>query len=1013
MKKKTCPKPIFKIFKILFIFSFLCTAFFKNYFENIKFPKKPQLTYAASNTFTTSGSWLTPTGIYTIDVECWGGGGAGGGITTNRRIGRGGGGAGGQYASISNTSCIPGTSYNIVVGAGGTGSFISGQAGEDSTFNGNVVIAKGGAGGQSYESGYQPGVGTTSGGAGDVVYAGGSGSAGGTGSTGGAGGGGAGSSGAGGNASGNTAGTGTSTGGGNGGAGLTTSSSGNPGSIYGGAGGAGASTVANKTTNYSGANGAPGQCIVTFTDTFAPSILQTYYSPTWYFATNPYNVSNSRIDMSAETGYDYSTPIEFIFTLDNSSCPSGYAGTGGTSSSWQTSTSYSDTGLDVNKCYGYTIQSRDSSSPINTGTASAISFVFTSANTPGTPTLSNPTLYTLDIDNDSNGNPTTGPDTKYAIQVTYANPADSSWESKWVAANGYRSDFEVWLTDSEVDNITMQDLQKGTEYGVSVKARNEDGDETSLSSEGRGTTDQMQTSANFLTSGTWTVPDGVNAADVECWGGGGGGGGSTANTTYGGGGGGGGAYSKGTNILVAPGEKYQVIIGLGGSGGTPASSGNPGGNTTFDTDVVIALGGEGGGVGGSSAGIAGEGGSADNSTGDTVNNGGNGASGLNLLGGGGGEGSGSNLDGYSATGQTGGSGTDGGNGGNGGNSNSNGTSGSAPGGGGGGAGNGSAVTGFTGGSGAKGRCLITYKERVDGTLSCKTTTSCTSGVVVYRMSDLTNAHAELPSQSNYSQMICCTGVPGLLNSCNGNYKTVLKFSSITNAHVEKNTQENYPEQACLQVPENGVLEIGYKADNCDGYDTILGSISSITNAHVGDKDAYPLKVCATGLVAGTITFSISNNTLGFGILSAYNPKFATSNGQGSENEISGNKITASTNGTGGYTIYVQGDTLKSNSNPEFSISAIGETPALPIAGSEQFGIRVSSSGGNGGAFYPYNDSVLYAYYASSSTADDIAGDLDGDDIPTEFPIYYLSNISGGTEVSDYSTNLTFIVVSNF
>lgn len=1014
MKKISCPKSnSIKILLALSLFSFLYTIVFKKYFENIKFPKNPQLTYAASNTFSASGSWLTPTGIYTIDVACWGGGGAGGGITTNRTRGRGGGGAGGQYAARSEISCIPGSYYSIVVGAGGTGSFISGQAGEDSTFDGNVVIAKGGAGGQSYESGYQPGIGTTSGGAGDIVYAGGSGSVGGTGTTGGAGGGGAGSSGAGGNASGNTAGTGTTVDGGDGGAGLTTSANGNPGSTYGGAGGAGASTVANKTKDYSGANGAQGQCIVTFTDTFAPSILQTYYSPTWYFGSNPSNASSSQINMSAETGYDYSTPIEFLFSLNTSSCPSGHTGTGGTSSSWQTSVSYSDSGLDVNKCYGYTVQSRDSATTPNTGTASEIFTLYTSANTPGTPTLSNPTLNTLDLDNDSNGNPTTGPDTKYAVQVTYANPADASWQNKWLAANGYRSDYEVWLTDSELDSITIQDLQQGTEYGVSVKARNEDGDETSLSSEGRGTTDQMQTSATFLTSGTWTVPDGVNAADIECWGGGGGGGGSTANTNYGGGGGGGGSYSKGTNILVSPGEKYQVIIGTGGSGGTPASSGNPGGNTTFNNDVVVALGGEGGGVGNTSAGTAGKGGSADNNTGDTVNNGGNGASGLNLLGGGGGEGAGSNLNGYNATGQTGGSGTDGGNGGNGGNSNSNGTSGSAPGGGGGGAGNGSAVTGFTGGSGAGGKCFITYKERVDGTLSCKTSTSCSSGIVVYRISGNTNAHAELPSQSNYSQMVCCTGVPGLSNQCTGNFETVLKFSSITNAHVEKNTQENYPEQACLQVPENGVLEIGYKADNCDGYDTILGSISSITNAHVGDKDAYPLKICATGLVAGTITFSISNNNLGFGILSAYNPKYATTDGQGSENEIYGNKITASTNGTGGYTIYVQGDTLTSTSNPDFTIDAIGGLPTIPGAGNEQFGIRLSSSGGNGNPLYPYDDSILYAFNATQTTSDAIAEDPDGDDIPTEYSIYYLSNISGGTEVSDYSTSITYIVASNF
>lgn len=1007
MKKKTCLK-----LRHFFIFLFSVSMFFL--LNRFRSENSTRIVYAESNTFTSSGSWYAPTGIFSIDVECWGGGGAGGGFTTNRTRCRGGGGAGGQYAISYDLSCIPGVGYDVYIGSGGTGSSGDGSSGGDSIFGNNDVVAKGGAGGQSYESGYQPGLGSTSGGVGDYVYAGGDGSQGGLRvTTGGAGGGGAGSSGSGGNASGNTAGTGTSTWGGNGGAGLTTSGNGRPGNVYGGGGGAGASTVTYRTTDYNGGNGAQGQCIVTFLDTFAPSILQTYYSPTWFFGSNPSNVSTSQINMTAETGYDYSTPIEFLFSLDTSNCPSGHAGTGGTSSSWQTNTFYSDSGLDVNKCYGYTVQARDSAATPNVGNASEIFTLYTSANIPGTPTLTNPTLYTLDLDNDPNGNPTSDPETKYAAQITYSDPADPTWQDKWIDANGNRADYEVWLTDSEMDSITIQGLQQGTEYGVSVKAKNEDGDETSLSSEARGTTEQLQTSATFITSGTWTAPDGVNAVDIECWGAGGGGGGSTTNTTYGGGGGGGGAYSKGTNIRVTPGNKYQVVIGKGGKGGTAGLDGDSGGDTTFETDVVIALGGEGGTAGGSSSGSAGLGGSADDSTGDTVHSGGNGADGQLLLGGGGGEGSGSNESGHNAVDRIGGTGTNGGNGGNGGNSNSNGTSGSAPGGGGGGAGNGSAVSGFSGGSGANGRCVITYKERVDGTLSCKVATSCSSGISVLRMSGTDNAHAELSSQSNYPYVICCTGVPGLLNQCTGNYATVLKLSSTTNAHVEENTQDNYPEQACLQVPENGIIEIGYKAESCEGYDTILGSISSITNAHIGDADAYPLKICATGLVAGTITFSISNNNLSFGVLSPHNPKYATVNTQGSENETFGNKITASTNGTGGYTIYVQGDTLRSISNPDFTIDAIGGLPAIPGAGAEQFGIRLSSSGGNGAPLYPYDDSILYAFNATQTTPDAIAMDPDGDDIPTEYSIYYLSNISRSTEVSEYSTNLTYIVASNF
>jgi hypothetical protein len=310
-------------------------------------------------------------------------------------------------------------------------------------------------------------------------------------------------------------------------------------------------------------------------------------------------------------------------------------------------------------------------------------------------------------------------------------------------------------------------------------------------------------------------------------------------------------------------------------------------------------------------------------------------------------------------------------------------------------------------------CKISYKERVDGTLSCKITTSCPYGVVVYKLSDLSNAHAELPSQSNYSQMVCCTGVPGLSNQCSGNYQTVLKLSSLTNAHVEKNTQDNYPESACLHVPENGIVEVGYKADDCEGYDTTLGSISSVSNSHVGDADAYPVKICATALVAGTISFNISNNSLGFGTLSTENSRFATNDGYGSEDEFAAHTVSASTNGFGGYTIYVQGPTLTNVSEPTETITSIGEFAAPPLAGTEQFGIRVTALGGNGDSVSPYDDPILYAYGADQFTSDDIANDPDNDDVATVYSLYYLANMSGGTTQGDYSTSLTFIIVSNF
>jgi len=206
------------------------------------------------------------------------------------------------------------------------------------------------------------------------------------------------------------------------------------------------------------------------------------------FATAPANDSASQISMIASTATDSETPpVNYLFTLDNTNCGVN-AGTGGTTSAWQASTSYSDTLLQPNQCYGYTVTARDSVATPNVGTASGISSAYTSANTPGTPTLSAATVSTLSLTNAENSNPAANPTTNFAVQVTTTTPSDATWLNQWVDATGNPSAAAVWLTDAQLDALVLQGLNESTIYGVKVKARNQDNDETPLSAEGQGTT---------------------------------------------------------------------------------------------------------------------------------------------------------------------------------------------------------------------------------------------------------------------------------------------------------------------------------------------------------------------------------------------------------------------------------------------------------------------------------------------------------------------------------------------
>ena len=162
-----------------------------------------------------------------------------------------------------------------------------------------------------------------------------------------------------------------------------------------------------------------------------------------------------------------------------------------------------------------------------------------------------------------------------------------------------------------------------------------------------------------------------------------------------------------------------------------------------------------------------------------------------------------------------------------------------------------------------------------GTLSCTVTTAalCTGGTntIILRMSGSTNAHAELPSQSNGNyagNVVCCSGITGLSNSCTAPSAVVLRLAGTTNAHSEQNSQANanYTSNACISVPTGGTISVGYQATNCTGYDTTLGSMSGATNAHVGDGTQYATKICATAAatvalpVSGTLTSSVFDTT---------------------------------------------------------------------------------------------------------------------------------------------------------
>jgi hypothetical protein len=113
-----------------------------------------------------------------------------------------------------------------------------------------------------------------------------------------------------------------------------------------------------------------------------------------------------------------------------------------------------------------------------------------------------------------------------------------------------------------------------------------------------------------------------------------------------------------------------------------------------------------------------------------------------------------------------------------------------------------------------------------------------------------NAHTQNNSYATYNYSICCNSTNAsitITTACPGN-ATVIRLSNGTNAHVEIGTNSNYINaSACLSSSWQRV-SCNYPTGSCSvGYACILSMANSeganTTNAHVGTCSAYYQKVC--------------------------------------------------------------------------------------------------------------------------------------------------------------------------
>jgi len=104
--------------------------------------------------------------------------------------------------------------------------------------------------------------------------------------------------------------------------------------------------------------------------------------------------------------------------------------------------------------------------------------------------------------------------------------------------------------------------------------------------------------------------------------------------------------------------------------------------------------------------------------------------------------------------------------------------------------------------------------------------------IVVRLSDSTNAHGGLATQSNYDNVLCCEEGTGSL-TCSGTNK-VIGLASVTNSHAERPELTNYINNVCY----DGLANCGFVNSTLASNEREVIGLSSDTNAHLGGFNDY-------------------------------------------------------------------------------------------------------------------------------------------------------------------------------
>ena len=239
----------------------------------------------------------------------------------------------------------------------------------------------------------------------------------------------------------------------------------------------------------------------------------------------------------------------------------------------------------------------------------------------------------------------------------------------------------------------------------------------------------------------------------------------------------------------------------------------------------------------------------------------------------------------------------------------------------------------------------------------------------------------------------------------------------------------------LTAPTDGVGAAAIAANACVqiqiGTHATLGATGNTQITNPGSAASYEIAIAGlfgdngtttvniitddevdiAAVVAQSLTFSISDTSIGFGTLSSAAARYATGDGLGNAAETEAHTLIVGTNAANGYTMTASGTTLTCASCGNATITSIGASAAASSAGTEQFGLRMNAAGGSGAVSAPYATVSNFAF--DSAAFPDQVASASGATSNTTYSVRYLANIAANTEAGTYNSAITYVATANF